>query len=252
MNVNKWPKNDPKKLTVAWFSAGVSSAVATKLAIDQIDKIIYTHIDDQHPDTMRFIKECEGWFGKRVEIIQSKHSTVESVCLKTRYINGPAGAACTRLLKKKVRLDWEQENEGLHLCYVWGMDVSEKHRAYGKFGLVNTMSAQEHIFPLIDREMSKSASHKVLKASGIKRPLMYDLGYQNNNCIGCVKGGMGYWNKIRTDFPGVFNKRAAMEREIGHSCINGIFLDELMPGAGMDDGPVVEDCGIFCELMAME
>lgn len=30
---------------------------------------------------------------------------------------------------------------------------------------------------------------------------MYDLGYANNNCIGCVKGGIGYWNKIRIDFP---------------------------------------------------
>ena len=42
------------RLTVSWFSAGVSSAVATWLVRDQIDRIIYTHIDDQHPDAMRF------------------------------------------------------------------------------------------------------------------------------------------------------------------------------------------------------
>lgn len=53
--------------TISWFSAGVSSAVATKLAINQIDKIIYTHIDDQHPDSLRFIEECEQWFGKKIE-----------------------------------------------------------------------------------------------------------------------------------------------------------------------------------------
>ena len=34
-------------ITVSWFSAGVSSAVATKLIIDEVDRIIYTHIDDQ-------------------------------------------------------------------------------------------------------------------------------------------------------------------------------------------------------------
>ena len=45
--------------TVSWFSAGVSSAVATKLAIDEIDEIIYNHIDDHHPDNMRFIEDCE-------------------------------------------------------------------------------------------------------------------------------------------------------------------------------------------------
>lgn len=58
---------------------------------------------------------------------------------------------------------------------------------------------------------------------------MYDLGYPNNNCVGCVKGGMGYWNKIRVDFPEVFERRARQEREIGHSCIKGVFLDELDP-----------------------
>lgn len=61
---------------------------------------------------------------------------------------------------------------------------------------------------------------------------MYDLGYHNNNCVGCVKGGMGYWNRIRIDFPEVFRKMAELEREIGHSCINGVYLDELAPGRG--------------------
>jgi hypothetical protein len=40
-----------KLITEAWFSAGALSAVATKLIIEQIHRIIYTHIDDQHPDT---------------------------------------------------------------------------------------------------------------------------------------------------------------------------------------------------------
>ncbi len=50
--------------SVSWFSAGVSSAVATRLAIDEIDEVFYIHIDDQHPDTLRFVRECEAWFGK--------------------------------------------------------------------------------------------------------------------------------------------------------------------------------------------
>jgi hypothetical protein len=77
---------------------------------------------------------------------------------------------------------------------------------------------------------------------------MYDLGYANNNCVGCVKGGMGYWNKIRKDFPDVFAQRAKEEREIGHSCIKGTFLDELEPGRGRMEQEIMEDCGIACEL----
>ena len=77
---------------------------------------------------------------------------------------------------------------------------------------------------------------------------MYDLGYPNNNCIGCVKGGMGYWNKIRVDFPEVFKKRAELEREIGHSCLNGVFLDELEPDRGNMNLEVFPDCSIMCYL----
>ena len=47
-----------------------------------------------------------------------------------------------------------------------------------------------------------------------------------------VKGGMWYWNKIRQDFPVVFQERARLEREIGRSCIKGVFLDELEEGRG--------------------
>lgn len=74
------------------------------------------------------------------------------------------------------------------------------------------------------------------------------MGYSNNNCIGCVKGGKGYWNKIRVDFPEVFASRAKLERDIGHSCIKGTFLDELDPNAGKMSEEIMDDCGIFCEL----
>ena len=48
---------------------------------------------------------------------------------------------------------------------------------------------------------------------------MYKLGYNNNNCIGCVKGGIGYWNKIRVDFPAEFDRMAELERKIGHAVL---------------------------------
>ncbi len=75
--------------------------------------------------------------------------------------------------------------------------------------------------------------------------------WENNNCIGCVKGGMAYWNKIRVDFPDVFEARARMEREVGRSCVKEVFLDELDPSRGRGDAPIVDDCGILCELEAI-
>jgi len=238
-----------KTLTVSWFSAGVSSAVATKLAIGKIDRIIYTHIDDQHPDTLRFVKDCEAWFGKHIEILQSPYRTVADAIRAggSKFVNGPTGAICTRYLKRRVREEWELD-QTRPLLYVWGMDVDEKNRAEK---LKARHPKQEHVFPLMERGITKEEAHRILAASGVKRPAMYDLGYHNNNCIGCVKGGMGYWNKIRVDFPAVFAARARMERDIGGTCINGVWLDELDPARGVNEGPICDDCGIMCEVMRL-
>lgn len=112
-------------MKVCWFSTGVSSFVACYLAKD-VDKAIYTHIENQHPDSLRFLKDCEKILGRNIEILQSPYfRSVDDVILGTRYINGPAGAACTRILKKQVRKQWEVENPGKH-TYVWGLDAKEK------------------------------------------------------------------------------------------------------------------------------
>ena len=123
--------------------------------------------------------------------------------------------------------------------------MNEKHRAER---IVETMKDQKHHFPLIEKELSKEDVHGMSKQLGIQRPVMYDLGYTNNNCIGCVKGGMGYWNKIRKDFPDVFEKMANLEREIGRSCINGTFLDELKEEQGRNSKEIIEECSIFCQI----
>jgi Fe-S cluster biogenesis protein NfuA len=80
---------------------------------------------------------------------------------------------------------------------------------------------------------------------------MYKLGYANNNCIGCVKGGMGYWNAIRKDFPSQFKKMAKTERIIGHAVLKDdggpVYLDELDPNRGNFERDMPGDCGFTCE-----
>jgi hypothetical protein len=234
---------------VAWFSCGVSSAVAIKLAIDDIDEIVYTHIDDQHPDSMRFLHDCEEWFGREITVMQSPYKNVEAACMSLSFIRQARGAnQCTKVLKKRVRKEWEA-SQGVPLVYYWGLDFDETGRADRLF---DSMPEFGHVFPLIERKITKKISHEILRASGIKRPAMYDLGYHNNNCIGCVKGGMGYWNKIRVDFPEVFEARAKLERLLGSHCLSGCYLDELDPEAGRHAGPIVGSCGIMCEIMKID
>jgi len=237
-----------ESLTVSWFSAGGSSAVATKLVVDEIDKIFYIHIDDQHPDTLRFVNDCAEWFGREIETVQSPVKTVADAM---RYFDSRGfgrWSPCTQILKRMVRSEWERENSGTALRYVWGMDYQEKGRADR---ILSAMPKQDHMFPLVDKKLSKEQAHEILTASGIKRPAMYELGYHNNNCLGCVKGGMGYWNKIRRDFPHVFAERAKLERELGGTFLKETPLDELDPEAGRHGGPIVGDCGILCQVIGL-
>ena len=111
--------------------------------------------------------------------------------------------------------------------------------------------------PLIDRGITHADTLAMVMDAGIELPTMYKLGYQHNNCIGCVKAtGQGYWNKIRQDFPGQFDRMAAESRRLGVKLIRieevRSFLDELQPGTGNHlEEPEIQ-CGIFCEMARQE
>lgn len=236
-------------MKVCWISAGVSSFVAGYLT-ECVDEWIYIDVEDQHPDSMRFIRDCEKAVGKEITILKSPYGSVENAIRAAGMIKLPGGfAPCTAWLKKRVRKEWELKHSSEHITYVWGMDRTEIKRAER---LEEGMPQFSHEFPLIEQNISKEVAHFILQETGIRRPVMYDLGYNNNNCIGCVKGGMGYWNRIRKDFPEVFRKRAQMEREIGHSILKECYLDELDENRGKNDGGVVAECDIFCMLREYE
>lgn len=237
-----------KNLKVCWVSAGVSSFMAGWLA-GNVDEWIYIDIVDQHEDSMRFIKDVEKAIGKEVQVLRSsKYRSVEDCVLTANAFRNPRNMfyPCTNWLKKRVRKEWEREHEDYNITYVWGFDVEERKRAERT---VESNPQAEHEFPLIDKGLSKQEVHGLFESTfDFKRPLMYDLGYPNNNCIGCVRGGMGYWNRIRKDFPEVFKARAELERKIGASILKQCFLDELDPNRGNMNTEVFPACGVMCQL----
>jgi hypothetical protein len=106
--------------------------------------------------------------------------------------------------------------------------------------------------PLVDAGLSKEDCKAMVRRAGIELPLMYRLGYDNANCIGCVKGGKGYWNKIRIDFPEHFDRMAKLEKNIGAKILQHkgerIWLEDLPKGVGHYPSEQAIECGIFCEL----
>lgn len=72
-------------MVIAWFSCGVISAVACKIALSLYDDvhIYYIETSSGHPDNARFLSDCERWYGQPIHIIQSeRYSSVEDVLMK--------------------------------------------------------------------------------------------------------------------------------------------------------------------------
>lgn len=238
-------KIDNELPVICWFSAGVTSAVATKIAVQYYSnvRIIFIGTGQEEHDSFRFIEDCEDWFCHDIETFKSpKYVDAFDVFEKTKYLAGPSGARCTLELKKKVRYMIE-DTLGDWCRQVFGFDASEDKRAK-RFD--EQYPKAKAWFPLIMRQLSKADCMAIIERAGIELPLMYRLGFPNNNCIGCVKGGKGYWNKIRREFPDVFKRMALLERQIGHSCINGCFLDELEDDKGRLP-VIVPSCSLYCD-----
>jgi 3'-phosphoadenosine 5'-phosphosulfate sulfotransferase (PAPS reductase)/FAD synthetase len=235
------------KTTISWFSAGITSTVATKLALKRYENIsiYFCETGAHHPDNLRFIKDCEQWFGQKINVLtNTKWKSVEKV-LEAGYINSPHGAHCTKVLKKDVRIALEKIIDYDTQVFGFEYDTRQIKRAER---FVEQYPTSRAVFPLIEEKLTKKDCLELLSEEGIELPAMYRLGYSNNNCVGCVKGGMGYWNKIRVDFPEVFKRTAELERLAGHSCIKGKFLDELSPNAGRFEKIELPECGIYCEV----
>jgi len=244
------------KRIVCWFSCGAASAVATKLAIiENAGKlplvVARCMIDEEHPDNERFAKDCEEWFGVPILNLSSNEygSSIYGVFGKRKYISGISGAACTKFLKKEVRIEFQLPTDR----HVFGYCAGEDDR-WDNFLDANNIDAWS---PLIEKGISHPEALALIENAKIALPIMYKLGYQHNNCIGCVKAqGQGYWNKIREDFPNQFNRMAVFSRGLGVRIIKvgkeRIFLDELIPGTGDYQSEPEIQCGIFCEAISRD
>lgn len=234
---------------LVWFSCGAASAVAAKLAVDKWPDCEVLYCDTlayEHPDNVRFLHDVESWIGKPIKILKSdKYVDIFDVFDRTGWLIGPAGARCTTELKRNVRKAYSLPDD----VHIFGLTKDEQERIE-RFEDNNSVEVE-----WVLSDVSKSDCYRILQDAGIELPAMYKLGYNNNNCIGCVKGQAGYWNKIRIDFPEAFERMAKQERKMnvaicksyaGDGKRKRVFLDELDPKAGRDVPLPDIECGALC------
>jgi hypothetical protein len=233
---------------VSWFSCGAASAVATKKALEKYgDKVIIAScvVENEHPDNERFLQDCEKWYGQSILRLRSdKFKDCWEVWEKTKYLVGPKGARCTTEMKKLVRQRFQKVSD----IQIFGFTAEETHRA-DRFMEQNPEVHLET--PLIEFGLKKADCFTELRNAGIELPAMYRLGYKNNNCVGCVKGGAKYWSSIRRDFPEVFARMVELEKKLGVKILKvkgkRIFLDELPLNYRSNQVEPDMECGLWCK-----
>lgn len=243
-----------KPRMICWFSCGAPSACAAKEAIrkhgDEYE-VLVVNCDtrpSEHMDNYRFSREVEEWIGQPIIYIKSdKYQTVDEVFEKTKYMAGVKGARCTTELKKLPRMAFAKPDD----VHVFGFTIDEIKRTQ-EFKARNPDLILKWV--LIESWMSRRDCLDAIQRAGIKLPSMYKLGYDNNNCPGCVKASSPwYWSNIRKHFPDVFHRRCEQSRKLGVRLVeithhNRIFLDELPMAEFPKNGKENLSCGPECGL----
>lgn len=212
-------------------------------------EIYYTDTGAEHPDNLRFIRECEAWFGKQVTILKSeKYNDIWEVFEARKFLVNHMGAPCTGEMKRipgdKVWRIGDVE--------IYGYTANERGRV-AKWQAQNTERILE--CPLIEKCLTKEDCFGILARVGIALPIMYLLGFLNNNCIGCVKArdNINYWKRVRKHFPAIYWRIAGYERQFGvainritrNGVRSEIYLDEIEEGDPKGPDFAVA-CGLFC------
>lgn len=259
---------------LVWFSCGAASAKAAKMAAEKYEgdniEFLYCHtLKYEHPDNMRFLMDVSKWIGHEIKILKTSNPKyldengvpdIYNVFNSTGWLVGPKGARCTTELKKNVRKEYQRPED----VHIFGLTVDETMPVCNnptRDRIAKTIRENPELdfdWILRDNGITKDDCYQAIRDAGIAMPIMYRMGYTNNNCIGCVKGYAGYWNKIRVDFPETFKRMAEQERKmrggkgvsIVRISINGkptrVFLDELPPDAGDYGNEPDIDCGVLC------
>ncbi len=218
------PKHGTKDRIVIWWSGGVTSAVTGHLCIELfgLERCHFIFIDtkNEDKDTLRFKKDCEKWYGKKIETISGigkgeyatgQYKSIKDVWYKYNSLNVAHGAICSSELKRDVRTRWEKNNIYQHQAF--GFDINEPNRAKA---LAMNHPQSLPIFPLLMHGLQKKDCLALLEDHNIEVPQMYKQGFNNNNCWKslCIQGGIGYWQKAYREQREKFDRMANIEHEL--------------------------------------
>lgn len=220
--------------------------------------VVNAFIREEHEDNRRFLADCEKWFNHPVVVLRDEKfgASTDEVWKRKRFMKGLRGAPCSIALKRAILDSVTLPGD----VDVFGFTAEEEDRFEQ---LQGNHPERKMRAPLIERNLGKQDCLAMIDRAGIELPMMYRLGYDNANCIGCPKGGQAYWQNIRADFPERFSQIQAIQEDIGPGANflrfrsgarmnERMSLAELPEGRGNMKGEPSFSCSFFCQLAEQE
>jgi len=204
---------------VCTVSGGLASGYVAMMALrDNPGAEVVLYFNDtgwEHDDLYRFLGDLEQVLrhpittdsdGRNVEELAYHHSALPSNRVPF----------CSHELKAERLHRFVQDGDVI----MFGIDATERHRAqrlaqrYRKLAYDRSINLTLR-FPLIEQNVTRAQIDAWYASVGIRRPVLYDLGFKHNNCAGgCVRQGKREWAHLYRTMPEVFADRERVEREM--------------------------------------
>lgn len=185
---------------------------------------------EEDPDTYRFIHDMAKTLGHPITE-RSDGRSVTQVFEDENAIANNRMAFCSRILKARQRDSYfvglrNRHGADVQIVNVLGFSKIEWKRVQRASARAESAGYTVR-FPMIEEKITKQVAADWCMAQGVRPPRMY-LWSEHANCVGCVRGGKAYWLAVAKNAPEVFEQRARLEEEYGHTILKDTTLRGLV------------------------
>lgn len=206
---------------VVGFSGGVTSAWWALRTFPRDEVILLWHdTKEEHPDTYRFLREMAVALDMPITE-RSDGRSVTQLFRDEGMLGNGQNTMCSRIMKAEPCAAFiaELKTQGHDVIKVIGYSANEPLRVARMVGHCDREGITAR-FPVIEEGVTKQQTADWCVAQGVQPSAMYCWA-EHANCVGCVKGGRAYWLAVAEHHPEVFEQRAKLEEEFGHTIIRG-------------------------------
>lgn len=220
-----------KRAVVVGYSGGVTSAWAAMWALREFprEEVVWLWHDTkaEDADTYRFLREFAAVANFPITE-QSDGRSVEEVEDDEGALANNRMAFCSRILKAEQREIFFKSlrQQGFtEIINVLGFSAIEWKRVQ-RATMHGERDGYTVRFPLIENCISKQMAADFCIAMGIRPPRMYQWS-EHANCLGCRRGGKGYWLAVKENAPEAFERACKREAEYGYTFLKDTTLVQL-------------------------